>query len=162
MSQIDSGLVLGALQAVLGELYEGPEDPSGTWVVDNLPKSGILGTMEGLTSEQASRIPIPGRSSIAGHAHHLRFSLELLERWSRGEDPFADAKWEESWRVQTVTESEWRDLQQALRHGARFWQEAVAQPREWDDIAFTGAIASAAHAGYHLGAIRHLAALVSP
>ena len=160
MGQLDSGMVLGAVQVLLGEIYEGPEDPSGTWVVDNLPKSGILGTLEELTAEQASRIPIPGKSSIAGHANHLLFSLTLLKRWSQGENPFADAKWEDSWRVQNVSEFEWRDLRESLRSAAEYWRDAVGQPREWDDISFTGALASAAHAGYHLGAMRQLLALV--
>jgi hypothetical protein len=42
-------------------------------------------------AEEASAVPSGGGASIAAHVDHLRYGLELLNRWTRGEKPFADA-----------------------------------------------------------------------
>jgi hypothetical protein len=159
MSELKADLVTECIQTLLREIYNGPANPSETWVAENVPDSGIIGTIARLTAKEASHEPIPGRSSVAGHVNHLCFSLDLLNRWAQGENPFLEARWEESWRVQSVTESEWIQLQARLRNVVHNWIEAVAAPREWDRIELTGAMASAAHAAYHLGALRQLAAL---
>ena len=79
-----------------------------------------------------------------------------MNRWARGESPFADADYGASWRRLTVTESEWVALRDRLRAEARRWIEAVQRPRALDDIELTGIIASVAPLAYHLGAIRQI------
>ena len=158
MATIDQDLVLGSLRRLLAELYDGPS-PKGTWII-NPGDAGILESFDRLSAEEASARLIPGRSTLAGHANHLRFSLELFNRWSRGENPWADADWAGSWSVQTVTDDEWRALREALRAEAHAWLEASQAPREWDPVTLTGTLGSAAHTAYHLGAIRQLLGLV--
>ena len=72
------------------------------------------------------------------------------------ENPFADADWESSWSVRQVDDAQWQSLRDELRQLATSWTEAAKQPRDWDEISFTGALASVTHIGYHLGAIRQL------
>jgi hypothetical protein len=159
MTGIDLPLVLGSLQSLLAELFHGPAETE-CWILDGGSRKDLFHTLEGLNARQASAHPVPGRASVAGHASHLHFSLELLNRWSRGENPFLDVNWQSSWSVQSVTDEEWPQLLAALRAQADAWQAAVPQPREWERIEITGAMASAAHVAYHLGAIRQLSALV--
>ena len=160
-ARLDATLVFQALESILAELFSGPA-PTGTWVLDHGSRTDLLATLEALTAEQASQKPIPGHPSIAGHANHLRFSLGLLNRWAGGEpNPFAGADWKASWRLQKVGAAELDELRAALRAEAESWRRAVRQPREWEAISVTGALASAAHVAYHLGAIRQLAHLVA-
>ena len=160
MTTFDSSLALDALRALLAELFHGPSKTE-CWVLEGGSKKDLFHTLEEMSADRASAQPVPGRSSVAGHTNHLRFHLELLNRWTRGENPFADADWQSSWNLQSVTDDEWRDLRAMLRGEAEAWQAALTQPREWDRISITGALASAAHVAYHLGAIRQLAALVT-
>lgn len=156
---IDAGLVTGGIRSILRELIDGPVEGRGTWIL-NGGDSGILSTLDTLSPEDASAELIPGRATLAGHANHIRYSLELLNRWARGENPFADADWAGSWRPRAVTQDEWDDLRAALRREAEDWLAAVTAPREWDAITLTGTMSSGAHLAYHFGAIRQLLGLL--
>ncbi len=117
---------------------------------------GLLASLDALSASAASARP-GGRSSIAAHVDHVRYGLELLDRWAAGEkDPFTDAEYAASWRRQHVDEPAWRGLREALRHEAQAWLTAVQQPRELDWIELTGIVASVAHLAYHLGAVRQI------
>lgn len=145
-------LVQRALVTLLRELIDG--SGSEAWVL-NKGDRGLLASLGRLSAEAASATP-GGRSSIAAHVDHLRYGLELLNRWSRGENPFADADYAASWRRQHVAAGEWEALRANLASEARAWLDAAAHPRAWDDTTLTGALASAVHLAYHLGAIRQL------
>ena len=54
---------LTACLDLLDESLIGPADPKHTWVVSNEPASGMVGTLDGLSAEQASRAPTPTDSS---------------------------------------------------------------------------------------------------
>ncbi len=154
----DLSLTQRGLHHLLTEMFDGGA-AEFSWVL-NPGDAGLIGALGALSAESASRRPGPTRNSIAGHANHLRYSLELLNRWANGEEnPFASADWAGSWRVQEVDEAGWRDLVRRLDAEGRAWIAAAQQPREWDEISLTGALASAAHLAYHLGAIRQLAAM---
>ena len=156
----DTSLPLLALRNLLTELVEGPSD-AGAWVLGR-GDLGLTDTLEALSVEVASRPPASGRNTIAAHAGHVKYGLELLNRWAGGEEnPFADADWPGSWRGQVVTQPQWNDLVAGLREQALAWITALQSPRKWDEISFTGAIASAAHLAYHLGAIRQLAIVLA-
>jgi hypothetical protein len=99
-----------------------------------------------------------GRSSVAAHAQHLRYGFELLNRWAGGENPFAEASYAASWQSQHVTDDEWQTLRRDLEREARAWTTAMDARREWDAVTLGAAIGSVAHLGYHLGAIRQVAA----
>src|SRR5690606_32727353 len=99
MSTQPTELVTASLERILSELVEGPgEAEAGTWIL-NPKDAGILTTLDRLGPIDASARFIATRATIAGHANHMRFSLNLLNRWARGENPFADADWAESWRL---------------------------------------------------------------
>jgi hypothetical protein len=153
---VDAALIRKSLQQLLVELFEGPAD-NGTWVL-NHDAPGLLAMLETLPAEIASTPMRPDRMTIAAHVNHLRYSLSLLNRWAAGEpDPFATADWNGSWQMQQVNATAWTQLVGQLRSEIGDWIEATQQPRHWDQIALTGAFASAAHAAYHMGAIRQLA-----
>jgi hypothetical protein len=146
-----------ALLNVLNELVDGAAKEAAG--VLNPEDPGILKSLDALTAEEASAVPAGGGSSVAAHVEHLRYGLELLNRWSRGEEPFADADYSASWRHVTVSEAEWASRREALRREAYAWREAIAyQPgtRTLSDVELTGVISSIAHLAYHLGAIRQI------
>ena len=149
-------LAIVAIQHVLRELLTGPMG-HGNWVLDR-EDGGIIGALRQLPSATASS-RVGEVNSIAAHAAHLCYALQLLNRWAGGEEnPFANANWPGSWEQQEVTSDEWRELLDELKQQGNQWLAAVGEPREWDEISLTGAVASAAHLAYHLGAIKQLAA----
>jgi hypothetical protein len=156
----ETSLPLLALQNLLIELTEGPSE-KGAWVLGR-GDAGLVGLLRTVPAETASKPPAEGRMTIAAHAHHVKYGLELLNRWAGGEEnPFATADWEGSWAKQTVSRDEWQGLVAGLQREAASWIAALEEPREWDEFSFTGALASAAHIAYHLGAIRQLALLLT-
>jgi hypothetical protein len=144
----------GSLTTLLREIVDGPPDQVA--FVLNPGDPGLLASLDRVPADVASARP-GGRSSVAAHVDHLRYGLELLNRWSRGEDPWADANYAESWERQAVSEDEWRSLRDALRREARQWMAAAVRPRELDEVALNGILGSIVHMAYHLGAIRQLA-----
>jgi hypothetical protein len=100
---------------------------------------------------------MPGETTVAAHTDHVLYGLELLNRWSDGEEnPWATADWSASWKRTSVSEAQWRDLTAHLRTAVEKWQRALATRTGWNDITAAGAFASAAHTAYHLGAIRQI------
>jgi hypothetical protein len=145
-------LVVDTVKGLLSELAHGPTDVA---YVLNRGDRGLLASLRSLSAAQASARP-DGRSSIASHVHHVRYGLNLINRWARGEDVYGQADWSESWRHQQVNDSEWDALVAGLEHEIRNWQEAMALPRLLDDAALRETIGSVVHLAYHLGAIRQL------
>lgn len=140
--------------ALMTEALNGPAPGLSNFL--NHGDRGLLGSLERLGAREASARP-SGRSSVASHVEHLRYGLELMNRWAAGEDPWAEADWAAGWRRQEVTEDEWNDLRSALARQARAFLEVLKRPRAWDDAAATNALGAIAHLAYHLGAIRQLA-----
>jgi len=143
-----------ALSILLRELIDGSATDAA-WIL-NPADPGLLGSLEKLSAAGASAVPTNGGSSIAAHVDHLRYGLQLLNRWSKGEDPFADADYSASWRRPAVSEADWTALREELRAEARKWCEAVQRPRDLGDVELSGVLASVAHLAYHLGAIRQI------
>jgi hypothetical protein len=112
-----------AIGALLRELLQGPAE-SGAYVL-NPGDRGLLASLDGLSAEGASIQP-EGRASVAAHVDHLRYGFSLLNRWARGEDPWADANYAASWKRQEVTDQQWDALRQALAAEARAWQQGWA------------------------------------
>ncbi len=105
---------------------------------------------------------MPGKTTIAAHVDHVHYGMTLLNRWAAGEaNPWADADWEASWQRGVVDETQWRSLRDRLRQEAESWRKAAAARTAWDDISAAGALASAAHTAYHLGAIRQILAAMN-
>ena len=145
-------LVVDTVKGLLSELADGPTDVA---YVLNRGDRGLLASLRSLSAAQASARP-DGRSSIASHVHHVRYGLNLINRWARGEDVYGQADWSESWRHQQVNDSEWDALVAGLEHEIRNWQEAMALPHPLDGATLRETIGSVVHLAYHLGAIRQL------
>jgi hypothetical protein len=143
-----------ALTTVLSELVDGA-DLKGGWML-NPGDHGMIRSLEALSASAASARPAGGGASIAAHVDHVRYGLELLNRWSRSENPFADADYSASWRRQTVTDEEWQTLREQLTTEMRRWRQKIASARDLNQVELTGIIAGVAHIGYHLGAIRQI------
>lgn len=84
MTDTAPAFVVSQLRAVLREAFEGPQ-AKWTYFIDNRPDAAVLGTVDGLSAEQASRSSGAGGTSIASHVHHLCFSLAASSAWIRGE-----------------------------------------------------------------------------
>jgi hypothetical protein len=142
-----------SLLTLLRELINGPSQRAA--FVLNRGDRGLLASLDLLSAADASA-RAPGRASIAAHVDHLRYGLELLNRWARGEDPWHDANFAASWRRLDVDGAQWAALRQALAGEASAWTAACRDRREWNEFSITEAFASAVHMAYHLGAIRQM------
>jgi DinB family protein len=143
-----------ALLNVLNELIDG-SGSGEAWLL-NPEDPGLLSALGKLSAEEASAVPPNGGAPVAAHADHLRYGLELLNRWSRGEEPFVDADYRASWSRTKVSEVEWASRLEDLRREAYAWREAMKRPRKLSDFERTVVVASIAHIAYHLGAIRQI------
>jgi len=146
-----------ALSKLLIEVFDGP--PGNEAYLLNPGDPGLLRQLESIPASAASARPMPGKTTIAAHVDHVHFGLTLMNRWAAGEaNPFAGADWNASWQRTTVTDAQWRTLLSNLRQQVEKWQSVVANRMDWDDMSAAGALSSAAHTAYHLGAIRQIVA----
>jgi hypothetical protein len=146
-----------ALSKLLAEIFDGP--PGNEAYLLNPGDSGLLRQLDSIDAKAASTRPMPGTTTVAAHVDHVHYGFTLLNRWAAGEtNPWADADWTASWKRTTVTDEQWRTLRDNLRREAKRWRETVDTRTEWDDVTAPGALSSAAHTAYHLGAIRQILA----
>jgi hypothetical protein len=141
------------LENLFGELMHGVSGKGGFML--NVGDRGLLRSLERLTAADASALTSTG-SSIAAHVAHVAYGLSLLNRWSRGENPFADADWAAAWKQTRVTDTEWEALRIRLRDEGARWLTVLRTPREVEGIELSGMIGSIAHLAYHIGAIRQI------
>jgi hypothetical protein len=145
----------GALVRLFSELVDGAAEPRGAFIL-NSGDVGLLRSLDKLSADDASRRANDG-ATIAAHALHVRYGLSLMNRWAReGGDPFADAKWDEAWKVSRVDGTQWDEIRNGLRGEAQRWREALGTLRETTTVELCGMIGSVAHLAYHLGAIRQI------
>jgi hypothetical protein len=153
MNTTDLSPTLGRLFA---ELVSGAPKGGEAFIL-NSGDAGLLRSLAKLSAADASRSVDEG-ATIAAHARHLQYGLSLMNRWAReGGNPFADATWDAAWKTSRVDETEWRSIRDGLEQEASRWLGALGSPREATPVELAGMIASIAHLGYHLGAIRQIA-----
>jgi hypothetical protein len=146
--------VAQVMARLFGELTEGVSGKGG--FVLNTGDIGLLRSLQTLSAADASRSVNDG-ATIAAHAQHVRYGLSLMNEWAAGGgDPFASAKWDEAWKLSSVDETAWTEIRDGLREEARRWIEVLTTPRDVQAVELTGMMASVAHVGYHLGAIRQI------
>lgn len=147
--------IAGSLGLLFSELVDGVPGKGNAFIL-NTGDAGLLKSLDKLPASEASRSVNDG-ATIAAHAQHVRYGLSLMNRWARqGGNPFADAKWDEAWKLTTVDDDAWSEIQRGLGDETRQWLEILQSPREAIDVELTGMIASVAHLAYHLGAIRQI------
>ena len=144
-----------ALRRVFSELVNGATNPKGAFIL-NTGDAGLLKSLGKISAADASRSVNDG-ATIAAHAQHVRYGLGLMNQWAtEGGNPFANAKWDEAWKVSSVDAAAWEEIRTGLGDEAERWLKVLSEPREVIDIEFTGLVASIAHLAYHLGAIRQI------
>ena len=145
-----------SLATLFSELTEGAPRGGGAFIL-NSGDAGLLQSLDTLSAAEASRSVHEG-ATIAAHAQHVRYGLSLMNAWAeRGGNPFAEARWDEAWKVGAVGDAQWGEIRAGLRDETRRWLAALRTPRDAQAIELTGMIASVAHLSYHLGAMRQIA-----
>jgi hypothetical protein len=144
-----------SLTTLFSELVEGAPEGGGAFIL-NSGDVGLLKSLDRLSSGDASHSVHSG-ATIAAHAQHVRYGLSLMNRWAtEGGNPFADAKWDEAWKISRVTDGEWLDIRRGLRAEAERWLKSLGAPRPVTGLELSGLVGSIAHLAYHLGAIRQI------
>jgi hypothetical protein len=139
-----------SLFEMLLEAFEATDPPG--WF------DGLLTTLEAIDSVAASNPPALGRSSIAGHCAHLRYSLELTNAWLRGESLEVD--FSQAWALQRVDDVVWKALKKDITHQYERVLEFTRSRESWSEETLIMNMKSALHVAYHLGAIRQILALL--
>src|SRR5213082_2026724 len=111
MTGTPAAVTVSLLTRMLREAFEGPPGP-WTYFTDTAPGTGVFETIGGLSAAQASQEGGPGRTTIAGHVHHLTSSVALSTRGLRGESTSRDRS--RSWTVSVVDDAEWAALRARL------------------------------------------------
>ena len=148
------------IQSILGlftEAYAGPPDPSATWFTDNVPDSGVLGIIRGVTAREASTsVDNTGNrgTTIAANVEHLRWTLANANATLRGADYNPD--WKESWALLDADETAWDNLRAALNTEFETLRIAIRQQEDLSGDFLNGVLALIPHAAYHLGTIRQM------
>ncbi len=150
--------ITSSLTTLFSELIEGAKAPAGGNFVLNSGDAGLLASLDKLSAADASN-SVHGGATIAAHAQHVRYGLELMNRWAiKGGNPFADAKWDEAWKTSAVTDAQWAEIRAGLADEARRWLEVLGAPRDVSTVELSGMIGETVHIAYHLGAMRQIAA----
>ena len=136
------------LDALLGETFE---QVRGIYLDRG---TSLFETLATIDAEEASRPVSATCASIAAQVEHVRFYLEVLERYLRGE-AVGKVDWQASWQLTRVTPDEWEALKGRLRDAYASVTAVIKSFETWDgenDIG--GALAIVVHTAYHLGEIR--------
>lgn len=143
-----------SLAHLFSELVNGA-GPSGAFIL-NSGDLGLLRSLDKISAADASQ-SVNGGATIAAHVQHVRYGLSLMNRWANdGGNPFADAKWDEAWKMSVVDAAEWDAIRSGLREETTSWLQVLNTPRDVREVELSGLIASIAHLAYHLGAIRQI------
>jgi hypothetical protein len=152
MPQVIASEVFESTLTLLRETFEGAQGPS-TYYLDSAPGSGFFGTLEKIDASRASSPISKSGATIAGHAYHAGFHLDMTSGWIRGDR--ADRDWSQSWTVKSVDEGEWRRQRQTLRRQYEELVRAIESEPAAIGESLPTTLGAIAHAAYHLGAIRH-------
>jgi hypothetical protein len=121
--------------------------------------TSLFETLDEVSAEEASKPISEKGTSIAAHVEHTRFHLNEIVKMDQSGP--REVNWDESWKVSSVSEDEWRKLkadlksvyEQVCQIMQNFTAEAAGQY-------LPGAISVIAHSAYHLGAIRQILLVV--
>jgi hypothetical protein len=102
-----------ALARLFSELVDGTDSRTGGFVL-NTGDAGLLRSLDQLSAADASRSVNAG-TTIAAHAQHVRYGLSLMNRWAtEGGNPFADATWDEAWKMAGVDAAAWQEIRKRV------------------------------------------------
>jgi len=140
------------LEAVVSNLFEETFEHVHGIYLDR--GTSLFETLETISAEEASR-PVSAKcASIAGQVEHVRFYIEVLEKYLRGEDP-GKVDWPGSWYLKSVTDEEWEALKGRLRDRYGSVMALIKSYESWDaENRIDDTLAIVIHTAYHLGEIR--------
>lgn len=144
-------LVKTFTEAILTLLDETFDDVHGAYLDKG---TSLFETLATISAAEAS-IPVSATcASIAAQTEHVRFYLDVLEKYATGQNP-GKVDWGEIWRtIEAVTPEQWEASKARLRTSYQRIVEVV-KGSTWEiEGAMDGAIAVIAHTAYHLGEIR--------
>ena len=122
--------------------------------------TSLLQTLEGISSEQASRSASARSATIAAHVKHVSFYLDVLNDYIRNEQ-VGKVDWREIWRTtQTVTPHEWEAIKQELKESYHRVLDSLEEMETWGENGIAGSLAILAHTAYHLGGIRQALSVI--
>ncbi len=136
---------------VLRETFEGSPAGVGSAYLDR--GIGILSTLDQLSAQQVSQNT--SGTTIAAQTEHTKFYLDRICEFMRGST--GEVKWEQSWLIETVNETEWKALREAVKKSYENVLRTFADIETWNTNNIGDAVAVIAHTAYHLGAIRQIA-----
>ncbi|MCY7348341.1 MAG: hypothetical protein LH614_19270 [Pyrinomonadaceae bacterium] len=151
MKTINQADFTQSLTILLRESFEGMPTPAEQVFLDG--DAGIFSTLGKLDAEKASAEI--NSTTIATHAEHARFYIELLDNYLNKDMRVVDFK--QSWRVKNVSEDEWDALREHVSQTYRKLGETLQKTDDWSLDTITVALGIVAHTAYHLGSIRQLA-----
>lgn len=143
--------MLAAIKTLLKETFEGPEG-NGSWYTESKPGSGLLGTLEGLSAEDAS-IPVNG-TTIAAQTDHTRYYVWVARSYLNGEEP--DKDWQASWKITGVDTNTWTQFTSELLQEYTALLTTIDSLTSLNEQTYTGLLGAIAHSAYHLGSIRQM------
>ena len=143
--------MLAAVKTLLKETFEGPEG-NGSWYTESKPDSGLFGTLEELSAEEAS-LPVNG-TTIAAQTDHTRYYLWVARSYLNGEVP--DKDWEASWKITSVDTNTWTHFTSELQQEYTKLLTTIDSLTSLDEQTSTGLLGAIAHSAYHLGSIRQM------
>ncbi|HEY0604810.1 MAG TPA: DinB family protein [Herpetosiphonaceae bacterium] len=117
--------------------------------------TSLFETLATITADEASR-PISSQcASIAAQVYHVRYYLEVLSAYMRGQPP-ESLDWPGSWqKVTTVSPEEWDEQRRQLHETYRQVRSLFESLETWNgEDELGGALAIVVHTAYHLGEIR--------
>ena len=136
---------------LLRETFEGsPEGQPSAYLDRGI---GFLPTIAKLSASQVST-EING-ITIAAHTEHAKFYVDRLCEFMTGKNE--KINWEQSWLIETVNETEWDALRDAVKRSYENALQTIAGIEEWNGDILGDPVAIIAHTAYHLGAIRQIA-----
>jgi len=118
------------------------------------PETSLFETLATVTAEEASQPVSDTCASIAAQVEHVRYYLEVLQRYMRGEEP-DDVDWSMAWQIREVTADEWAASIDRLRDEYRNVRTLIDTYDDWlGEDQLSGAFSILVHSAYHLGEIR--------
>lgn len=149
-AQVNTELLLSTIKALCDETFD---QVNGAYLDRG---TSLFETINALTAPQASTPAVEGGTTIAGHVEHVRFYLEVIERYMEGTLQ-EKIDWRQSWLVSTVTDQQWEKLRAALRNQLDTITARIESYDDWNsEPRLGGTLSILLHTAYHLGAIRQI------
>ncbi|MEC0229947.1 hypothetical protein [Paenibacillus alba] len=143
--------MLEAVRTLLKETFDGPEE-NASWYTEAKPGSGLFGTLEKLSAEDAS-IPVYG-TTIAAQTDHTRYYLWVANYYLNEEEPKKD--WDASWKITNVDKITWTQFNDELQQEYTKLLKKIDLLDSLDEQKSNCLLGVIAHSAYHLGSIRQM------